>query len=269
MIRVFLPRLKHTRRDLSPVLPLILIAFGLAGCYRDTPPAPSEEVSTALVRLLADPHGDVRRTAAESLGKIAQASAERPLARTLDDPDARVRAAAAEALGRLEGGVSTDTMVAVAARLYDDDPWVRDAAARAFTQWEAPPVVAVELKKVLRAPDPGPRRAAAHAALLVDSPGMIHDVIVRSRDPDQIVRQAAVAAMGESADPSVIPVLKKMLAEDPADGVRAEAAYRLGKIGDAAARKQLATVAAQDPDAGVRRWAKAAVEELRSTRDSG
>ncbi len=242
-----------------------LLAIGLSSCYRDTPPSPPDEVSARLVRLASDGHPDVRRTAAESLGKIALPSAETPLAHLLNDVSPEVRAAAAEALGRVGTAVATETVLAVAAKLEDEDPRVRSAAARTFAHWEPAPSVTSRLASLLRSVNLDTRRQAVQALLLLDAPAARQALIKALEDTDPAVRQGAVAALGESADPSVIPFLTSAITEDPANGVRAEAAYRLGKIGNAAAKEKLIAVAMMDADPRVRRWARAAADELTST----
>jgi HEAT repeat protein len=53
-----------------------------------------------LRRLIDDPKGDVRETATESLGHIADPAARAALQAALQSPDPKVRRAAAEALGQ-------------------------------------------------------------------------------------------------------------------------------------------------------------------------
>ena len=54
----------------------------------------------ALRRLIDDPKSDVRETATEALGNIADPAARQALRAALQSPDPKVRRAAAEALGQ-------------------------------------------------------------------------------------------------------------------------------------------------------------------------
>jgi len=77
----------------------LLIGCGMQwGCFQEAP-APSVERGIAvLIPLLRDDTPELRRTAAESLGKIGDRSAVPALLPVLTDPTPSVRAAAAQAL---------------------------------------------------------------------------------------------------------------------------------------------------------------------------
>ena len=57
----------------------LLLCSVVYGCYVDTPSGAPETVSRRLVELLADPDSDVRRTAAEALGKVGHKSSNASL----------------------------------------------------------------------------------------------------------------------------------------------------------------------------------------------
>src|SRR3989442_2352434 len=88
----------------------LLISLSLAGCVVSTDyagPAP-EQVLPRLLAVLRDPNPEQRRTAAQSLGKIARKEAVPALVEALRDPDAGVRRTTAWALGMIcEGGVGS------------------------------------------------------------------------------------------------------------------------------------------------------------------
>src|SRR2546428_5023290 len=81
----------------------LLISLSLAGCVVSTDyagPAP-EQALPRLLAVLKDPNPEQRRTAAQSLGKIARKEAVPALVEALRDPDAGVRRNAAWALGMI------------------------------------------------------------------------------------------------------------------------------------------------------------------------
>src|SRR2546428_11038825 len=86
----------------------LLISLSLAGCVVSKDyegPAP-EQVLPRLLAVLRDPNPGQRRTAAQSLGKIAGKEAVPALVEALRDPDAGVRRNAAWAPGMDGGGAA-------------------------------------------------------------------------------------------------------------------------------------------------------------------
>lgn len=240
----------------------------LSGCYLDTPPATPDTVSQILVDLLRDPNPEMRRTAAEGLGKIGASFQADGVVRALADPDPRVREAGVIALGRLS--VQTDGVQRLLEALRDPAVPVRRAAARSLGELdEVPSAVEGDLARLLKDPDTAKRRAAIQALIQIAVPGAFPHVAVAVRDPDAEVRQGAVAALGEWWGERAIPLLRDRLAHDAVAGVRAEAAYRLGKVGDHQLVKELTRAAEADQDAVVRLWARWASGQLNRTPGSG
>lgn len=241
-----------------------LIALGLAhslmaGCYADVPPAAPVEVSNRVTELLSDPDPDVRRTAAESLGKIGERTASHSLLVALNDQDSRVRAAAARSLGRLgEGGSG----VALAGRLADSSDAVRAASALAMSEIENIATTESESLRLLRHQDPAVRIAVTRALAGQDSMRFTAELVEALHDPDAQVRQGVAAALGETGDGRAVPHLVRLLKTDQSAGVRSEAAFRLGKLGDASVVRELLTVAQADADPTARGWARWAVDQI-------
>ena len=236
------------------------------GCYVDTPSGDPETVSRRLVELLADPDPDVRRTAAEALGKVGHKSSNASLIVALDDPDARVREAAALALGRLGDGKSG---MALAGHLADSAEPVRMASALALGEIEFSADREAQTLAVLRHPQGFARIAAIRALLSLDTVSLSADLINALRDPDARVRQGAAAALGETGNPDAISHLRSLLRTDGAASVRTEAAFRLGKIGDHAVLAELSRVVEADPDMRVRGWARWAVQQITLSHEFG
>jgi HEAT repeat protein len=256
------------RRTLDPLPGYWLCGvLVLSGCYLDTPPATPDAVSELLVDLLGDESPEVRRTAAEALGKIGGSSRAQLLAVTASDPDARVREAGAIALGRL--AIQGDDVRVLLQALRDGEARVRRAAARSLGELEQAPSAGEQLAGLVKDSQTGTRRAAVEALLQVEAPGVFPQVALAVHDVDAEVRQGAVAALGEWWGAKSIPLLRDRLLRDVCPGVRAEAAYRLGKIGNEGVVKDLDRAAATDRDPAVRRWAMWARDQLRRSPGSG
>jgi len=245
----------------------LLAALVLPGCYLDTPPATPDAVSTFLVGLLKDSSPEVRRTAAEALGKIGASSQAEYVAQAISDLDPRVREAGVIALGRLT--VQTNDTTALLRALGDTAVPVQRAAARSLGELDTVPSAADDLIRLLKDPNVMKRRAAIQALLQIETPDAFSSVTLAVRDVDAEVRQGVVAALGEWWGERAVPVLHDRLVHDPVAGVRAEAAYRLGKIGAAHLAKELSHAAATDRDAAVRRWATWAGRQLTRSPGSG
>lgn len=239
----------------------------LSGCYPDTPPATPDAVSTFLVDLLNDPSPEVRRTAAEALGKIGTSSQAEYVAQAIYDPDPRVREAGVIALGRL--AAQTDGTKALLRALGDTAAPVWKAAARSLGELEEVHSARDDLIRLLNDPNTMKRRAAIQALLQIETPEAFSAVARAVRDADAEVRQGAVAALGEWWGERAVPLLRDRLVHDPVAGVRGEAAYRLGKIGAGHLVEELNHAATTDRDAAVRRWATWAGGQLTRPPGSG
>jgi len=241
----------------------------VGGCYGNEPPTIPESVAIPLVELLKDPYPDIRRVAAESLGKIGDPKIGRALVPLLTDPDARVREAAVRAVGRLGPSTGEGVSEAVVALLDDPNESVKQAVTIAIGDIEPPVRVFVAVPELLTARDVSTRRTVARALSMVDARAWLSDLVKALQDPDPEVRQHVVAALAELGDPIIAPLLRDRLARDPSPAVRTEAAYRLGKIADPETKEVLAVMARQDRDSGVRRWAQMGLDEARVSTDSG
>ena len=235
---------------------VVLSVLCLAGCVQDSPPSSKERTVSLLLELLLDETPEMRRTAAESLGKIGDPRAADSILSLKHDPAAIVREASVLAMGRMKP-TATDGVVALLTQALEDPvESVRQAAVVAIGEIEPGPRLLQPVVGLLRSSDAMIRRAAVRALLQVDSSQSVPALVAAGRDSDVEVRQGIVAAVGEWGGSAVSLWLRERLAEDPAPGVRAEAAYRLGMLSDSDAKAALESTIAKDPDSGVRRWAK-------------
>jgi HEAT repeat protein len=244
---------------------LVLIGMTLTACIvaADHTEPTSDTVLPRLLAVLKDPNPELRRTAAQSLGKIASAKAVPALASALRDPDTGVRRSAAWALGMI--GPDEFDWSPVILLLFDSDPAVREAAGAALGRTGANLAIVKFLNE--RIPDPGvtsdTKRLAAAALGGMEARSAVPLLTRLLLDRDPIVRRWAAAALGEIADPQTVGPLGELLRKDPDPGVRLEAAFRLGKFGGKAAEPALIS-ARKDADENVRRLIEAALKELGS-----
>jgi len=228
-----------------------------------------DHAARLLIELLQDSHPDIRRVAAESLGKIGDPKTGGALVPLLSDRDVRVREAAVRAIGRLGPSIADEASQAVVALLDDPQEPVRRAVTIAIGEIEPPTRLFVAVPELLTARDVSTRRSAARTLSMIDARAWLSDLVKALQDPDAEVRQHVVAALAELGDPIIAPLLRDRLARDPSVAVRTEAAYRLGKIGDPETKEALAAVASRDPDRGVRQWAQMGLAAAKSSTGSG
>jgi HEAT repeat protein len=221
-------------------------------------PAPSLALQV-LEELIKDPDPLVRRTAAESLGKIGEGSAEPALQRALNDPEPDVRAAAALALARLPA-FGDGSARGIASLLRDQDGAVRKAAAQALGQAdEAQAALVASVAELLGHPDAAVRRAAAQALFGMEGNRReaVDRLMRRGTDQDAAVRRWVIAALAESGEPRAVPALVDRLLHDDDDGVRVEAAYRLRFLDETAVLKAVAETSRVEASPSVQRWVDA------------
>ena len=246
----------------------LILLSSVFGCYPDVSPAGSEQASRRLSELLADPDPEVRRTAAEALGKIGHQSATTGLIAALEDREPAVRAAAAVALGRINDGSSGTALVA---HLADASETVRAASALALGEIRLTAAHVKQILRLLHHPDAAVRVAASRALLSLEAVSISPELTSALEDTDAQVRQGAAAALGETGDARSVPSLVHLLRNDADGGVRAEAAFRLGKVGDRDALGPLSAVAEKDVNHTVREWASWAIRQITASSefDSG
>jgi HEAT repeat protein len=244
-------------------LSVLLSVAGHIGCVQDSQSPSVERGVALLVALLHDDSWEIRRTAAEALGKIGHRSAVSALLPLLSDPEPRVRAAAARALGRMASTDDDAVMTGLSRSLGDPDNSVRHASALAIGDIEPSPRRLTPVADFLRSSDVEVRRAAVRALLGLDTGQITEWLLPMLDDQDAEVRQMAVAALGFSGHPRAGSALVRRLMHDPSPAVRVEAAYHLGELNGQDTRTVLQTAIVKESHGGVRRWIE---EELRGLR---
>ena len=218
-----------------------------------------EDKVATLIQHLKHPNRDLRKEAAEALGKFGDARAVEPLIQALKDDYARVRIGAARSLGELsdaravepliralkEGRYTGPAKTAMEAlvklgdadvrpliqALEDKDVSVRIGAAKALGELGDASAVKL-LVQALEDEDWKVRQAVAKALDQADDARAVEPLVQALEDEDWKVRAAAAEALGELGDPRAVEPLIKTLKDDTSGS---EAARALGKLGDARA----------------------------------
>ncbi len=198
--------------------------------------APDPRAAEPLRALLDDPDAEVRREAADALGKYGGAGVVDSLIAALKSPDWKTRSAAAASLGEKKDRRAVDALLdalkdeshivrmsavrslgdladprsvePVMAMLKDSDMFVRDAAAFALGDLKDPraigPLVAAMGEQ---------SQVASAAAQSLKSFGAagLDALIAAMKDPDGRRRATAAFSLNDSKDPRVIPALFEAL----------------------------------------------------------
>jgi HEAT repeat protein len=120
-----------------------------------------------------------------------------------------------------------------------------------------PPDPPAELMAALKSKDSAARRRAADQLGAARARGGVRGLTTLTSDAEPSVREAAVFALGQIADPAVKGILIKLLS-DKAAYVRASAAFALGMLADKSAVQALSD-ALEDSESSVRGAAAAAL----------
>ncbi|MGH7148361.1 MAG: HEAT repeat domain-containing protein, partial [Nitrospiraceae bacterium] len=142
---------------------VVLSVLCLAGCVQDSPPSSRERTVSRLLELLRDEGPEMRRTAAESLGKIGDPRAADSILPLIHDPAAIVREASVLAIGRVKP-TATDGVVGLLTQALEDPvESVRQAAVVAIGDIEPGSRLLQPIVGLLRSSDVTIRRAAVRA----------------------------------------------------------------------------------------------------------
>ncbi len=240
----------------------ILFVLGAVGCQPEATQHDPLSLTATLVELLKDSSPDVRRTAALSLGKVGHSAGTQGLVNALSDPDALVREYSAWALGQIGEEVNTDAAMALVSALGDEHLTVKNSAAKALGNVGLRQPMIPLLVEGLAVGEVQSRRAVVQALMQLEGKEAYSALLTALKDSDAVVRQGAIAALGELGDREALPSIRKLLSRDRSAGVRTEAAYRIGKLGDQADLPSLQKAAKEDTTAIVHLWTTWAIENI-------
>lgn len=199
----------------------------------------------------------IRRDMARYLGELRYRPAIPDLIHGLSDVDPEVRAACAYALGKLRARAATFRLREIMDDSNEEMP-VRVAAAVALGQIGDMAGVRFLIEE-LKSSEEKVRAAAVDALRTIGKPA-VRLLVQAAQSDDALQRWGALAALGETGDPSAVPVLLRAL-RDPNPDVRAVAAASLGRLRYVAAAPQLVR-ALGDPNERVQAHAEWALENI-------
>jgi HEAT repeat protein len=254
-------------RNFPPFSKLLIIigsfcVLPLIGCVLETTPDSPENITERLVVLLDDPQAETRRTAALSLGKISDPQSIAALVLALSDPDEEVRQSSASALGNLADSLPQEALVSLVQHVADPSDSVRQAVVLALRQT----IVSKELMQVLAEAytisTHDTQLTIIQALAQFDFPFAYTIFLQALKSSDPLIRQTAIAGLGELGDSRGLSVMRTHLLQDSNVGVRAEAAFRLGKLGGPADRPALRQARETDPTPTVHFWATWSLNQI-------
>ncbi len=148
----------------------------------------------------------------------------------LKDPFWGVRAEAARALGQIGGpGAAKQVLAALA----NEEPWLRAVAVGQLGNFKGDAAIAEKLEAIARSDKSYRARAAAAQAIGKSKPPNAFSLLqeaARSESPDDIVRNAALRALGPLGDERAVPLLLEASAPGKPIPARQAAISSLGRI---------------------------------------
>jgi HEAT repeat protein len=184
-----------------------------AGEDAASPPQPSPEATSALMRLLGDRDTTVEAAAAEALGdlKVESARTELIVRARLGITDVRI--AALKAIGRLKGELVLDALALAAA---DKDPRVRAAAASGIADL-GDKSGAQLLVGMLGEGDDAPMTEPARRGLLAMGTAAREDLLRVAQSPTHRARRDATLILARECAPEAASPMMAMLSSEPKD----------------------------------------------------
>ena len=216
----------------------------------------NREAENAAIEALQDPKDNVRLAAATALGSLRASRAKAPLERALDDEEPAVVLAAANSLlllndtdsaydiyyGVLTGNTRTNKgLVKEQLKILHDKKKLAEMGIEQGIGFIPFAGFGYDVVKTVMKSDNSPVRAAAAKKLAHDpAPATADALLAAVHDKNWIVRAAALEAISERGDKSLIPKLNLSL-DDEKDDVRFIAAACVAHLSDLPAKDANAT----------------------------
>ena len=184
-------------------------------------------VQVALVRLLSDPHKNVRQTALEGLASLDLPMDVGPLCGLLRDADLTVQSKAIETLIRINDPKAMHHLLDI---LQDDSEYVRRAAVEVLNAIGNTSAIK-DLLEALRDKDWWVRVRASDALGNIGGPKVVEAILPLIRDEDEFIRRCAVEVLNTTKDERAFEYLIEAL-RDRDWWVRERAVDALANLGD-------------------------------------
>lgn len=187
----------------------------------------SELVRDTMLRLLNDPHKNIRQTALEGLGNLTVPVPVKPLCQLLKDPDLTVQSQAIDTLTKLRDPETVKYLIDI---LQDESEYVRRAAVEVLNEVGDPRAIK-DLLTAMRDKDWWVKVRAADALGSIGGPKVVEAVLSLIKDKDEFMRRTAVEILNSIKDERAVVHLASALNDDDW-WVRERAADALGQMGD-------------------------------------
>jgi HEAT repeat protein len=165
------------------------------------------------------------------LGKISDPQSISALVAALSDPDEEVRQWSTWALGNLGSSLTNEAIVSLVQHVSDSSDSVRQAVVLALSRTTISEEVLQVLAEAFPISTPATQLSIIQTLAQFEFPFTYTLFIQALKSPDPLIRQTAIAGLGELGDPRGLSVMRTHLLQDSNVGVRSEAAFRLGKLG--------------------------------------
>ncbi|HLY75874.1 MAG TPA: HEAT repeat domain-containing protein, partial [Planctomycetota bacterium] len=219
-----------------------------------------------MVKLLSDADEDLRKVAAEALGKLRPYERDVEFAALIQDPDPGKRIGAARIL---LDTFNLDALPLIAPCLHDASLEVRKEVVEQVygLHWEKGFVLGEWAKEFIPLLRDSDERIRTVAATLLGEEGCraaSPELLACLGDPDPWVREVAAKSLGLQGVQEAAPRLEALL-DDPEDRVRRAAAEALGKLGTPRAiPRLLRSMSGSEKDTEVRAAAIVALGALKA-----
>jgi HEAT repeat protein len=187
----------------------------------------TEAVQEALVRLLADPHKNVRQVALEGLADLNLPMDVGSLCQLLRDPDLTIQSKAIETIIQINDPTAVYHLLDI---LQDESEYIRRAAVEVLNAVGNTNAIK-DLLGALRDKDWWVRVRAGDALGNIGGPRVVEAILPLIKDEDEFIRRCAVEVLNTTKDERAFHYLVEAL-EDGDWWVRERAVDALADLGD-------------------------------------
>jgi serine/threonine-protein kinase len=203
----------------------------------------TEAVRDALMRLLNDPHKNVRQVALEGLASLQIPVEVGPLCQLLRDADLTVQSKAIEAIIQINDPQAIHHLLDI---LQDESEYVRRAAVEVLNALGNTNAIK-DLLGALRDKDWWVRVRAADALGNIGGPRVVEAILPLIKDEDEFIRRCAVEVLNTTKDERAFHYLVEALADEDW-WVRERAVDALASLGDTRAVPALLRLLEEDTE---------------------
>ncbi len=158
-------------------------------------------------------------------------------------------------MGNIADSLTQEALIALVQHITDPSDSVRQAVVLALRQTTISEEVMQVFAEAYSISTPATQLTIIQVLAQFEFPFAYSLFIQALKSPDPLIRQTAIAGLGELGDSRGLLVMRTHLLQDSNVGVRSEAAFRLGKLGGPADIPALRQARETDPTPDVHFWA--------------